>query len=69
MPKMKTRWVNLKERTKELVCKTCNNRFLRVIEEPVRRKNRTRTAHDFRVIAMCPICSGEHRVKLGSSHK
>ena len=72
MAKMESKWVALKGKRRGprygLRCKDCENRFLLVIEEPVARKVKSKTAHRRRVIAMCPLCRGEYRLKLGPSH-
>ncbi len=71
MSKMEAKWVKLKvkRRGKDrygLRCRKCENRLLLVIDEPVKRQVRTRTAHHRRVIARCPICKADHRLKIGS---
>lgn len=68
----KSKWVPLSEGKRGirygLRCKDCKNHFLMVIDEPVKRQARTKTAHHRRVIAVCPICKWEHRLTLGPSH-
>lgn len=38
-----------------------------VVEEPVARQAKSNSAHHRRVIAKCPMCKGEQRLKLGSA--
>jgi uncharacterized protein with PIN domain len=70
--KMKSKWAKLKGESRGmrygLRCTKCDNRMLLVIEEPVARQNRTRTAHHRRVIARCPICKGDYPLKLGPAN-
>ena len=70
MAKMESKWAKLRVRYRGkerygLRCTRCDNRTLLVIEEPVRRQVHVRTAHHRRVIARCPICKSDYRIKLG----
>lgn len=70
MARMKHKWVKLKgtrrgKSKRGLRCVKCGNRLMLVIEEPVKRQVRSWTAHHLRVIAKCPLCKGEYRIKLG----
>ena len=69
MPNMQKKWVKLKGEGRGdrygLRCTKCPNRLMLVIDEPVARQERSRKAHHRRVIAKCPICKGELRLKLG----
>lgn len=69
MPNMQKTWAKLKGKSRGvrygLRCTKCQNRLMMVIEEPVARQERSRKAHHRRVIAKCPICKDELRIRLG----
>jgi hypothetical protein len=50
--------------TEEMVC-TCGNKLLRVLKEPILRKERTLTSPDLRVAVECPLCGSVARIKRG----
>jgi RNase P subunit RPR2 len=60
-------WKKMKKEpeSKRLRCTECNNPELYVIVEPVRRQARSMTAHHKRIVARCPKCEAERRIKLG----
>jgi hypothetical protein len=49
----------------QLMCNNCKSKLLNIIQEPVARKERTRTASRVRVIAKCPNCNTTLRIKFG----
>ncbi len=70
MAKMESKWATLRGRRRGqkrygLRCTRCDNRLLLIIDEPVRRQVHVHTAHHRRVVARCPICKSDYRVKLG----
>jgi uncharacterized protein with PIN domain len=72
MAKMESKWAALKGKGRGtrygLRCTKCDNRLLLVIEEPVKRQVHSNKAHHRRVIARCPICKNDYRLKLGSAN-
>jgi len=74
MSKADIPWVVAKDKkrrrnrdTEEMRCK-CGNRLLRILKEPIRRKERTLKAPDLRIAAECPLCGNDARIVRGSSN-
>jgi hypothetical protein len=73
MAKKYMSWVEAKDKGKrrgkkilEFKC-VCGNRLLRVLKEPVLRKERKMTSHEVRIAAWCPLCGNDTRIVLGGN--